>query len=340
MGKRKSRSCTEGDRDRACETLLHDGLSRESKQCRHITSVDHGNIRDWLVQVLPAEGDHLWKVHLPATHDNSPSEHWPPEDNRQEVVKCLTTLTSAAPHKLDPTDMLDGACEQMAIQLSQEVASEMQGTNAAMDHLADSAQCLLKTQLTAVGAAEAVNRVFGHQSRIDWDQGPLLWQSVFKDLFHACTLSSRTVADVHLRTLEFLCGTTHAANHIKFAVGQDGPRHRVLPLYLLSYIFDANDIKPCALKEIKTETAQYSVHCVGLVFDTASRNVVVCVSNRTTARSPRPIHNPFLRIPTQDPNGAICPTANVEFIRLPLEHRKILTTNMSANDIALAKLST
>ena len=285
MVKRKRHSQAEHQEDLRCGKLLSDGLSRKSKRCHHITSVGHGNIRDWLLQVLHVLQDD-WKVHVPSTYDHSPSAHWPSEDNFQEVVNCLASLTTPAPQKLDPTDMLEGSCEQLAIQLSQAVASQMQEPNVAIDQLADSAQCLVKNQLTALGAADAVSQVFGHQSRMHWDQGPLLWQSMFNDQFRTCTLSKLTVSKVDTRTLDFLCGTTHAAEHIKVAASQHGPPIRVLPLYLLSYIFaDEEIISSSILKKNVVETAQYSVHCVGLVFDTASHNIVVCVSNSTTDRS-------------------------------------------------------
>ena len=70
--------------------------------------------------------------------------------------------------------------------------------------------------------------------------------------------------------------------------------HHIMPLYILNY-----ELSDKQIEETSEETAQYSLHVVGLVFDKENQRVVVA-----------------------DPNGALLPGSNMEFLTIPLKKRR------------------
>jgi hypothetical protein len=64
------------------------------------------------------------------------------------------------------------------------------------------------------------------------------------------------------------------------------------------YIWDGDELKKKDLEVEGIETAQYSCHVVGLVLNAHSRTCTVC-----------------------DPNGALVPGGNIEFLALPFTAR-------------------
>ena len=66
----------------------------------------------------------------------------------------------------------------------------------------------------------------------------------------------------------------------------------------LDYIWDGDELSAADLKLPDIETAQYSCHVVGLVLHAASRTLYLC-----------------------DPNGALVPGGNMEFLALPFAPR-------------------
>jgi hypothetical protein len=47
-----------------------------------------------------------------------------------------------------------------------------------------------------------------------------------------------------------------------------------LPLYILNYLFDAVELTPAELLASTEESAQYSLHAVGLVFDRTHKRII------------------------------------------------------------------
>jgi hypothetical protein len=74
-------------------------------------------------------------------------------------------------------------------------------------------------------------------------------------------------------------------------------------LYVLCYLFDTDELTNIQLKNTSEETAQYSLHVVGLVIDSAARTVIVA-----------------------DPNGALQVGSNMEFLSMPLTKLEIKAT--------------
>jgi hypothetical protein len=84
----------------------------------------------------------------------------------------------------------------------------------------------------------------------------------------------------------------------------------VAPLYVLNYIFDGDELDEEDMLRGTEETAQYSVHVVGLLFLGAARCVCIC-----------------------DGNGPLLPGGNMEFLALPLARSGAHpTTAVSAYD--------
>ena len=84
----------------------------------------------------------------------------------------------------------------------------------------------------------------------------------------------------------------------------------IIPLYILSYVFDNNELSMEDLQNATEETAQYSLHVVGLVMHRVQHILFVA-----------------------DPNGALIGGSNMEFLAMPLKklnHRS--TTKVSAYD--------
>jgi len=64
---------------------------------------------------------------------------------------------------------------------------------------------------------------------------------------------------------------------------------------MLCYLFDNNELTNAELMNIKEESAQYSLHVVGLVINSLNKTVIIA-----------------------DPNGALIGGSNMEFLTMPL----------------------
>jgi hypothetical protein len=83
-----------------------------------------------------------------------------------------------------------------------------------------------------------------------------------------------------------------------------------MPLYILNYIYDNDELNDVDLTKSLAETAQYSCHAVGLIFDRKNCRIVVA-----------------------DPNGALIPGYNMEFVSVPLTERRSPSTKVSSFDL-------
>ena len=78
----------------------------------------------------------------------------------------------------------------------------------------------------------------------------------------------------------------------------------------MCYLFDADELTNAELKTIKEETAQYSLHAIGLYMHTTLKTLIVA-----------------------DPNGALREGFNMEFLSMPLTRLKSKpTTSVSRYD--------
>jgi hypothetical protein len=84
-----------------------------------------------------------------------------------------------------------------------------------------------------------------------------------------------------------------------------------MPLYVLSYLYDTEELIHAELLASKEESAQYSLHAVGLVLDQTNKRIIVA----------------------DHPNGALVPGSNMEFVQIPLTSRSTSNTFVSQFDV-------
>ena len=110
---------------------------------------------------------------------------------------------------------------------------------------------------------------------------------------------------------DFLFGHDLAKTNVQKVIESDtSTLVKCIPLYVLCYLFDTDELTNTQLKNTSEETAQYSLHVVGLVIDSAARTVIVA-----------------------DPNGALQVGSNMEFLSMPLTKLEIkATTSVSRYD--------
>ena len=81
--------------------------------------------------------------------------------------------------------------------------------------------------------------------------------------------------------------------------GKECTQPRIIPLYVMTYIFDLDDLSADQMKETAHETAQYSIHVLALVMCPATKVAIIC-----------------------DANGSLMLGGNMEHITVPLRGRK------------------
>jgi hypothetical protein len=251
-------------------------LSRKRARLQHATSYTHAELQNWLCGALGAR----WNVHIPQTSLHSPAAAWPSSEQMQRVARSLRAL---APRGCDVIDVLNGHCEQMALQLSKTAAASA-SSGEALDTLADTAQETLTIELQAGDSLETVARVFASQVSIGWHAGPRLWSAEAPNLCPAAL--SDISPDITAHTLAFVFGGEATWARIRAASTGEGTQICVLPMYVLCYIFDGDELHDAEMERSDEETAQYSVHCVGLMIDQTSKTVVVCVSFLSSTNFP------------------------------------------------------
>ena len=83
-----------------------------------------------------------------------------------------------------------------------------------------------------------------------------------------------------------------------------------MQLYVLSYLYDTDELTHAELLASKEESAQYSLHAVGLVFDQSNKRIIVA-----------------------DPNGALVPGSYMDFVQILLTSRSICSTCVAQFDL-------
>ena len=98
----------------------------------------------------------------------------------------------------------------------------------------------------------------------------------------------------------------HVARSTEEKTGHD--QAATLPLYILNYIWDGDELSDADLKEARCETAQFSIHVIGVVFDGQSRSALLC-----------------------DPNGALVQGGSMEFLTVPLRELRASVSHSTSN---------
>ena len=262
---------------RIVDSLLKDALERKHKRLSFKTVYSHEIICEWLKIILPS-----WEIHIPQNGVSALSE-WPASGiARSSVRKWLEEQ-----NYLEPDDLIDGACEPLAFYLSSKMAQNH------WVHQIPEQYKVIKEELEKCDPCDAAKEIFGEYIKHKIPNTTLFWgQEVTLGLPYQ----------------NYLFGHELAKERIRLLASASTLGKIVIPLYILCYIFDNDELSNEELKQAEEETAQYSLHVVGLVMDRTHRLLFVA-----------------------DPNGGLIPGSNMEFLEMPLQKRKP-TTKYSCYD--------
>ena len=250
--------------------LLKDAFLRKPKRLSFDTTFSHNNIYDWLKAILID-----WTIVIPETSCSSFAlSSWPAAGMARNVVK--EWLEEKNHQK--PDDLIDGACEPLAYYLSLSISQMNMSsiTNYPKARFLSSIYEQVKDGLDQLEPRSSAELIFGNYIQ----QGipsPKFWHESFGNSYE-----------------HFLFGHPKAKERLLEIISA-GDSIKIIPLYVLCYLFDNNELTNVELKNTKEETAQYSLHVLGLVINSLNKTVIIA-----------------------DPNGALIGGSNMEFLSMPL----------------------
>ena len=265
------------------QTLLDGSINRKRQRCDYETVFSHEIIKQWFEGFIEVEN---WTIVIPKykSRNCKAVSHWPNKIQSKSVLSWLTKQKC-----FDGKDLLDGACEPLALYLSVSIHSDIQReTFVDLNY----SQCSALQQLENMRPSEAARTIFQHYIH-PRTRGPSFWNSTFQGSSHA----------------DFLFGSEAMKLKVTSVIKQESAIF-YLPLYIISYLFDNDELTEEDLSRSTQESAQYSCHAVGLVFDRKIRRIIVA-----------------------DPNGPLIPGFNMEFLKFPLIKRSAPSTKLSSFDL-------
>lgn len=269
----------------ALDEILGEALNRKRQQCSHETTYTHENIKQWLESAI-SEDEIDWKVVVPvfqsSEEENKALSDWPNVKLSKKIQNWLDKKKC-----IDSKDLIDGACDPLALYLSISIMNSIQeGTfKDLFDSNTIARKCL--EAMKPLKAAELVFDKFIDQK----SRGPLLWDPNLDGSY-----------------IDYLFGTDTMKTKINSSINSESSLN-FMPLYVLNYLFDTNELTNEELKRSTQESAQYSCHAIGLVFDRTNRRILIA-----------------------DPNGPLIPGSNMEFVKVPLMKRSDPSTQLSCYD--------
>ena len=259
-------------RMKSLNKVLKDALGRKPTRLSFETTYDHQNMYDWLKKVLPD-----WTIVIPNNSCSALSD-WPTEGIiRNGVKEWLEEMNHP-----NPDDLIDGACDPLAYYLSSSISEILLSSKIELNTIAQQNEFVssvyneVKHSLAQLQPSIAAQSIFGEYIKQE-SPSPQFWPEISDDTFN-----------------HFLLGHHLARSRIQEIVAS-GDSTKIIPLYVLCYLFDENELTNSVLKKVKEETAQYSLHAVGLVINSAIKTVIVA-----------------------DPNGGLKEGSNMEFLSMPL----------------------
>ena len=271
--------------DSTLEKLLDDALGRKRKQCSHQTVYSHDIIKLWLKSAIE-EVNVPWDVVIPVFKSKQENRKalslWPNKKALNAVQQWLLRHNCE-----DPKDFVDGACEPLALYLSTSILSSIvDGSFVDVMHSNE----IAKRTLREMKLEEAAETVF--EKFINNTSTFKIWDPTYHGAYG-----------------DYLFGNEVMKTKVISAL-QTSSSNFCMPLYVLSYLYDTEELTHAELLASKEESAQYSLHAVGLVFDQTNKRIIVA-----------------------DPNGALVPGSNMEFVQIPLTSRSTSTTSVSQFDV-------
>jgi hypothetical protein len=144
----------------------------------------------------------------------------------------------------DPNDFVDGACEPLALYLSTSILSSIvDGSFLDVMHSNE----IAKTTLKEMKPEEAAKTVF--EKFINNTSTFMIWDPTNQGAYG-----------------DYLFGNEVMKTKVISAALQTATSNFCMPLYVLSYLYDTEKLTHAELLASKEESAQYSLHAVGLVF--------------------------------------------------------------------------
>jgi len=245
------------------DNVLKEAFARKPRRLSFETTLDHKNMFDWLKIILPD-----WTIVIP---DSSCSafalSDWPKGNTRKVVKQWLQEKNYH-----DSDDLINGSCEPLAYYLSSSISQLQLSSQFELC----SVYKQVKNKLVQLKPRVAAESIFGDYIKQD-DPSPLFWPEISEGTFN-----------------HFLFGHHLAKERIQRLVASGGST-KIIPLYVLCYLFDRNELSNSQLESTKVETAQYSLHAVGLVIKSSNKTIIVA-----------------------DPNGGLKGGSNIEFLSMPL----------------------
>jgi len=275
-------------RMKSLDKVLKDALARKPSRLYFETTYDHKNMFDWLKIILPD-----WTIVIPDSSCSALSD-WPTAGITRNGVKEWLQEKNHT----NPDDLIDGACEPLAYYLSSSISEILLSSKIELNTIAQRNEFVssvykeVKHDLTQLEPRVAAQSIFGEYIKHK-SPTPQFWPEISEGTF-----------------THYLFGHDLARNRIQEVVAS-GDSTKIIPLYVLCYIFDNNELTTSELKDVKEETAQYSLHAVGLVIKNSIKTVIVA-----------------------DPNGGLKGGFNMEFLSMPMTKLKSkkATTKVSRYD--------
>ena len=274
--------------------VLKQAVSRRRSRCWVETEHNHTNVISWIQKALPD-----WKLVSPSRSDPAPSAF--PEENTCKAQEALQQTLGLQPPLPSSTlqDMIAGHCETCAVILSEHVVAAIKQRNNVGNALTSGYASLYNMLQQSSGCEEQVRILFEAEKRAATsgtsDRQLSMWQPVLGPSATQVWAAAATGKDPET----VLCaGLKSAAVALQqTASSLTTADVATLPLYILNYIWDGDELmeSDMDLKDAP-ETAQFSLHVVGLVLDGRDHKAYIC-----------------------DPNGTLLPGGSMEFVRLPVE---------------------
>ena len=295
--------------------LLAAACDRVRRRCVHQTEHSHANLTNWLKAALPA----AWRVispdDCPGCMERAPSQF--PTDEAAGAARHLAAYLHTT--EADAADILCGHCETCAVTFSETLIRLMEAEpvpavsmEAITNHL-DAAYTSLHASLVAASPTAQAERLFAVERRArgiapgaalaevlpvaaSARQSAAMWAPLLSDDAAASVQPVNPTGRASLLDA-WTAGLPPTAAHVTAAAtrAQDTASVLARPLYVINYLWDGDELTVAELTAADAaETAQYSVHVVGLVFD-GRRNVLYVA----------------------DANGSLLPGGNTEFLTLP-----------------------
>ena len=286
--------------------VLKEAVSRRRSRCWVETEHNHTNVISWIQKALPD-----WILVSPSRSDRAPSAF--PEENTSKAQEALQQTLGLRPPLPSSTlqDMIAGHCETCAVILSEHVVAAIKQRNDDANALTSGYASLYNMLQQSSGCEEQVRILFEAEKRAATsgtsDRQLSMWQPVLGKSATQVWAAAATGKDPEA---VFCAGLKSAAVALQqTASSLTTSDVATLPLYILNYIWDGDELmeSDMDLKDAP-ETAQFSLHVVGLVLNGCDHKAYIC-----------------------DPNGTLLPGGSMEFVRLPVEELPIDIAHSTSN---------